>query len=939
MNNDEKTTVVNEQTREWYPLWLDDEWYIRVDAEGRCTGKCGEGALGFIVQLSSNRDSKAVQALKIPRLVAETERENAYIGELLSQELSAVRDVFNQPGAKTGLVGARDTTGPFQKPLRIEQLEEALEWNGALLFVRFEKGQNPYFCLVKKDREQPYPPQALTPRITAALYDQIRNTSRTSLNTPEKQAKVWSQIVFVVQTPDETAETTAPPADMATVQQKKLLDIFNANSALSPEQASAQKTWYTCIPSVTYDWAPNTLQEAIGRGDRGGNWSIDGHLELVEQVCKGIKVLHNKGMLHADIRPANIVYLGSARDPSNYALSDYGSFAYSNAQPQQGNNQRSSDSTITGPVVEGERVSPFYAPERGAGRERETADMTIVVSPGSGPYCCVIVGWQSEFIELGLLDEVSTPKMNANEYMEFIAQRRNQYGNATFEHSLAPGDRVQLRDYVFELTAEEEVLGNILVFTCDQKFWTVYHGRIAIYENRSRQSCFAFPIPRIIELPQWSAATDIFSLGVLCLYSVYAELLTQPTVTLPNNSDQAATLTSDALTGTEADTKTEVSTLVTQVRFGNQKLEPIPTAQTNSKSSTVKLDEDFEVMLKYLADKSLFNAVWPQLEWLRKQIEDKLDEQQRQYWTAEQLANHAYEPKEELESVHRSQDTPVVVSVRAEKRTLQSETIKVISQITSTVPGIEHLLHPLSEQNAGAAEYQLGPFIFFLHFVLCCLHRQNSMDEKKLDWVKEGWMTAPFCEKRDDKPTNGAADKALERLMKIRSIIKAGGLKGLIAEKNKIAQFDLRPENAIRADNRRLKDEKEKWATVQNELVKKADELQQTLNEKTNELQQMQKDNEQYQELVQALEKSVHEAKDTQDALGEKTNKLQQMQKENEQYFQLVQALEKSFDEAIKVVKNASPTRLSFNRPDVISEMSTLFANARKANFVKRDTL
>lgn len=887
MNNALNTMTANEQGRDWYPLWIDDEWYIRVDAEGRCTGKCGEGALGFIVQLSSNRDEKAVQALKIPRLVAETERENAYIGELLSQELSAVRDVFNQPGAKTGLVGARDTSGPFQTPLRIEQLEEALEWNGALLFTRFEKGQNPYFCLVKKEGDQPYPPKAIIPHLTPEIYEQIRKASRTSLSTSEKHAKVWSQMVFVAQTAVDTANVTKEQGMPVKIYQADMLSIFNANNALSAAQTAMQKTWYTCIPSVTYDWAPNTLQEAIGRGDRGGEWSIDEHLVLVEQVCKGIKVLHNKGMLHADIRPANIVYLGNAHDPSNYALSDYGSFAYSNARPLQADNL-SSDSTVTGPVVEGERVSPFYAPERGSSREREIADMTLVVSPGSSPYCYVLVGWQSEFIELGLLDEVARPKMDANQYLEFILQRRNQYGSETFEHSLGTGDRVQLRDYVFELTAEEEVLGNILVFQCDQKFWTVYHGRIAIYENIARQSCFAFPIPRIIELPQWSAATDIFSLGVLCLYSVYAELLTHQPAVLSSESDPTQIEGHDASTGTDADLKTEIGVLATPVAFGNQRPEQTPTTQTNSKNSTVKLDEDFEIMLKYLADKSLFNAVWPQLEWLRKQIEEKLDEQERQHWTAETLANHSYEPREELESAKTAPDLPIITSTQSQERTLQSEAVKVISQITSTVPGLEHLLRPLSQKPGDTSEYQLGPFIFFLHFVLCCLHRQNSMDDRQRKWVEDGWMMVPFCKDRHDQPANGAADKALDRLMKIRSIIKAGGLKGLTTEKNKIAQFDLRPENAIRAENRKLKEDQLKWSDTQTELRKTQDELDRVLSDK-------------------------------------------------EQCQRLVKALEKSFNAAIKLVENAPLTKFSFNRQGIIGEMSKIFTETRKSDFMNRD--
>jgi hypothetical protein len=64
--------------QEYYNLWINDEAFIRVDREGRCLNYCAEGSLGLIVQLLSDKSDKS-WALKIPRLVGETHRENAYI--------------------------------------------------------------------------------------------------------------------------------------------------------------------------------------------------------------------------------------------------------------------------------------------------------------------------------------------------------------------------------------------------------------------------------------------------------------------------------------------------------------------------------------------------------------------------------------------------------------------------------------------------------------------------------------------------------------------------------------------------------------------------------------------------------------------------------------------------------------------------------------------
>jgi len=924
------TATVTPEQQESYRLWIDDEWYILVDAAGRCIGKCGEGALGFIVQLSSVRDKTAVRALKIPRLVAETERENAYIAELLALELAAVRDVFDKPGDKSGLVGARDVSSPFQGTLRVERYEDARTWNGALLLVRFEKGENPYFCLVHKDHPAPHPPQAKVPKLDSSIFDQIRDVSRSSSHIAGHQQEHWSQMVFLRSQPD--GEQIGP--NSSTFIQANSISVFSASDALAPAQLSAGRVWYTCIPSVTYDWAPNTLQEAIGRGERGGRWSIDDHLQLVEQICKGVKVLHNKRMLHADIRPANIVYLGDAKNPTNYYLSDYGSFAHSNERPLHAETSDPEGGTIAGPVVEGERVSPFYAPERGSGRERETADTAIIVLKDTSTVCYAIAGWKSELMELGLLDEVAKPTLDADGYSRFVNDRRSMFSKeGAVESALDNGDRVQLRDYIFELNAPEEIFGNIQVFHCSPKFWTIYHDRIAISESRNWPTCFSFPIPRIIELPQWSAATDIYSLGVLCLYSVYSELLGHgPSV---QQRQRVADYDETRAEGHQDNHDSEYEefgreAIGTPERFANQDLTDVPKVQTSDKASTVKLDDDFEVMLKYMADKSLFRALWPQLEWLRFQIEEKLVEQERQNWTAEKLAKFPYQPKRELEP---SDDSQSKIETSSEPRTLQSETIKVISQITSTVPGIAHLLRPLSEDANGAADiYQLGPFIFFLHFVLCCLHRQDSLDSEKLGWVADGWMKAPFCRDRHDPPKDGAAaDQALLRLAQIRSLIKAGALRGLICEKTKIAPFDLRPENEIRREINELRDNARKLSEQLTHYKDREAELAERLSEYSL-----------IQARLQQTEQELAEARGTIDSIrADLTRSCEEMetnlqaqlatnQSTLEQYRATIRALETSFNSAIKTVADANALRFAANRQAIVDEMTRQFVDVRK---------
>ena len=883
----EQSTENATHDNEIYTLWLNDNWYIPIDQYGRCVGACGEGALGFIVQLLSTDDHGSVMALKLPRMVAETHRENAYISELLSQERATVNHIFTRDDDNkginiAGLLPANPTFDPLRTPLTIRSLRnEAKEWNDALIFVRFEKGQNPYFCLVKSDLEKVFPPQAKAPKLNKSQYEQIRAISGSAVT--ERTSRDWEQVVFVTQADrsvaDEHHEQNVPSG----------ISLFNITDALSPVQVSQKLTWYTCVPSVAYTWAPHTFQEAIGLGSRGKSWHLNQHLALIEQIANGVSVLHHKGMLHADIRPANIVHLQDPKNPERYYLSDYGSFATTNVFPVGRYDAEPAGTTIIGPVVEGERTSAFYAPERQSGRERETADMAIVVPLPAGDRYYLLVGWKSDFHQENLIDRRSQPLRTADEFVDYIEEKREEHKSKRSPRtSLHMGDRIQLRDYVFELADEECVLEKMQLFVCKKIFWTVYHTKIVIHENKPFERCYAFPIPRIIELPQWSAATDIYGIGVLCLYSLYADvyddsLLADTTLTTHHElNDRESDW--DESSHVDLDSESGVSTVDVQISksrlthqqpampttdSGQRDSGPITSEIDNEEnwSAVDKLDKGFERMLNYLSDESLFNAVWPKLERIRHQIEVKLMEPGQ--YTAATLAEVPFVPTPvtHRDAAEDTQDDLDAVqddsSDQPEPKSLRTEAEAVVTQITSTVPGIERLLKPLLEErtndvhgnareqgkvdsndaesgnvnttpSATAAAnddlkhiYQLGPFIFFMHFVLRCLHRQDSMTEEQQMLAnaqeEERWMSVPFCKDRHEPPNSGAIDDVLARLREIRPLIEMGALKGLWTEK--IATFDLRPENEIRGELSELKEEKKRWEADKRKLKTRREEM------------------------------------------------------------------------------------------------------------------
>jgi hypothetical protein len=280
------------------------------------------------VQLLSDSNEEYSLALKIPRLMGETHRENAYISDLMNKELSSVRAIgLTEEISESGLLPTKsllEEGGPMRgRIVTANGLAPARKWNGSIVLVCFEKGLNPRFCLVKESKDgselERFPPGTTDFPITkGSLIESLEKCSRMG-------DRPWASTIFI---------------DLGTMQEggqlitQRATTYFNEQDALQVNPTG--KTWHTSLPSVAYRWAPGTLQEAISLHKRGASWDIRGHLILTEMLCKGLNSLHSKGKLHADLRPANIAYVGDPARPSSYCLSDYGSFAESGARGPDG---------------------------------------------------------------------------------------------------------------------------------------------------------------------------------------------------------------------------------------------------------------------------------------------------------------------------------------------------------------------------------------------------------------------------------------------------------------------------------------------------------------------------------------------------------------------------------------------------------------------------
>jgi hypothetical protein len=480
-------------------------------------------------------------------------------------------------------------------------------------------------------------------------------------------------------------------------------------------------------------WAPGTLQEAISLGRRG-KWDIAKHLSLMSRLCQGLSKLHSENMLHADLRPANIAYTGDPEKPNNYVLSDYGSFAETGARASDG---RPTGGTVLGPVVGTERVSPFYAPERRAGREREAADVAVIWDSGGGENLDIVLGWRSKLLDpetstvpidpradLEKFDDTSPeyPADGAQSVRRAQAQKEAERVHST-ANLLTEGDRIQIRDYIFDVVKSTDI-DDKQILECKRRCWKIYHGRIVVSHDETFPLPTYFPITRTVELLQWSAATDLYSLGALSLYSVYRD-------------DKVS-------------------------RDDNHQL----------KESNLLIEESFREMLRYLENEEYFNSIWPELEWFRRQLEEKLAEYDGK--SREDFSNAQFKRQDSTKPAD-------------DRQTLKGEAIALVRRLTQTVPGTRRL--------AEAFEFKLGPFIFFIHFVLCCLHRRSELHEP------EKWEEKPFCASRAEKPSaDGGASLAWERLGRIRDLIVRYGsnLAELDTDRSDIPPFEPRPEPTLR---------------------------------------------------------------------------------------------------------------------------------------------
>jgi hypothetical protein len=444
-------------------------------------------------------------ALKIPRLLADTHRENAFIAALLANEEDGAQKA--NKGEAFGLI---PTLGAayhmLQPPRHLGLRPETASQNGNLIVVRFQKGTKPQLFGIRYEKVNNVDQLIAVP---SGAAEQLRTVftqevwAKLEASSQTEKGK-WQRACVVSQRGAEIRPDVQPLTD-----------------TLTPEPTSA--AYFVVVPSVVYKWANGTLQEAMSE-TKMKSWGFREHLKLLGRVLEGLETLHQRKMLHADLRPANIMYIGRADVPEHYAVSDYASLAERSIMRTAADNGNTGQ-TVVGQLISAARVTAFYAPERVAGLELETADMAIVKKlsnnkNGSKQIEYVIqLGWRKDLLE----------KSNKEVKKNVLAGIDSWYKNASsgpplseHEDHLIKGDRLWVRDYIFDILDSGKTQEGAWLYRCQMPYAKVMHDRLTVYVGEEDIGDMkVIDLARYTELRQWSAASDLYSVGVLALYTLY----------------------------------------------------------------------------------------------------------------------------------------------------------------------------------------------------------------------------------------------------------------------------------------------------------------------------------------------------------------------------------------------------------------------------------
>jgi serine/threonine protein kinase len=778
-----------------FRLWILSDWFIEVDFRGYYLGRLGEGAFGAVLCLQDEAGS--LVAWKVPKLLADTMAENYYIERLLDQESQVVWKVRNaRPPAQVRwqstatLLQARDEKrmGAYKGLRELEQAGEKAEvQHGSALFIQFRKDKAPRLCLVKRNGSgglQVIPEGAkedLTGIVDTELWRDIKHFTSFRFANPS---------FYATTLPNNTIPGRAAPQITPLAQSVGSLNLGNV--------------WYTGLASIQWDWAERSLQQSIAEG-KLNCWQIEAHCHLWRRILGAVVALHQRGHIHADIRPANIFCTAAGIDSNEYFLGDYGSFS-SGDGPIGSGTPDSNDATV-GPDVGRGRVSPFYAVERRSGMQRETADVAIVVKVSNEEYR-VWLGWRSFALDF---ETGENPRPELVEHIKAFQPSSSPPTNPLSD-SLLPGDRLRIRDQVFKIKVRaatgvpSALLSAGQLCICEGWYATVLYDKLAILDEIKPDEIGKpriVPLSGFTELWQWSAAADIFSIGALVLYTVYSARRLSEILIVEGNRTSSSNKQDESST----------------VHNGSDKADPssgtalTPSLTEGSPQLMAVVDSEFREIMAVLEGVPFFRMIWPDLDRLAIFVTRTARAIKDEKVRAKNIKLHDNFMNTLLARADDSSDATPDISP-GNLVGGNNNLLGVVSTITQSVPNAKVLLRAFNENAV--------KFVLFMHFVLQCVHRKDHLHSGPTGAKPAEFSGAPFCESRIASVSSGVAEAAyneLENLVKDLSNQSLGDSR--FQNLGPFPDYDTRSTAAVLDENRKLAAEKGQLAAEKEQLATK----------------------------------------------------------------------------------------------------------------------
>lgn len=259
-------------------------------------------------------------------------------------------------------------------------------------------------------------------------------------------------------------------------------------------------------------------------------------------------------------------------------------------------------------------------------------------------------------------------------------------GATTSTEDVQEGDFIEFNHYLFRIKAAWKLDGDF-VFHCEPTYWRVKNQRMTVEVKREEamQEKRLLAVSGFTHYPQWSNATDIYSLGVLTFYTAFFASETEAMVDSGGTAKQV---------------------------FGVQ---------------STATEKEFGTFLATVSQEAYFNSFWVQLAWFWHQIDCAADTSatpyQKSCYLAEPFASHTFSLK------------PGDTSPSASPTTLPSYCRRIALDIVTSTPGARRLLENL--------RWNTGELLMLFTFGMACIHRRKPQKHLGQDFAR-----APFCESR-----------------------------------------------------------------------------------------------------------------------------------------------------------------------------------------------